>query len=177
MNLGSLLGAPDQRRLRFRVPCVNYVSENDAVDSDRRGKKPVANSSRLAHAGPEVTAQVTATRSGRLNRRDSARRRRSECLERRAGVPVEEPVDAEREAALAVDGPPDGHRQGRDGPEVATDPEDGRPDLLIGVGREPDPGHMGVDRVPAGRVNNESDMARTNMTTLVEMIAPICQSG
>ena len=26
-------------------------------------------------------------------------------------------------------------------------------------------------------VNSDSDMARTNMTTLVEMIAPTCHSG
>ena len=57
-----------------------------------------------------------------------------------SGVPVEQPVDPEGEPALAVDGPADDHGQGRHGPEVAADPQDGGADLLVGEGREGDPG-------------------------------------
>jgi hypothetical protein len=70
---------------------------------------------------------------------------------RGGGVPAEHLVQGRAEAAVGVDDPADDHDQRGDGPEVAADPQDAGPDLLIGERRERHPGDVVVDRVPGHR--------------------------
>ena len=83
-----------------------------------------------------------------------------------------------RESPLLLNGAPHDHDERRYRPEVTAHPKDGSADLLVRKRRERDtPGMWLYTEYQELVVKMLSDIARTNITTLVPMIAPICQTG